>query len=127
MANEKRGEVDFAAGGIEFTARPTFALIQAIEQEVGMSILLLAGKVRAAALTFTETTKVVVIAARHAEKPPAGADKDDFPERVFQAGPLEWMKSVSQLLGAAISTGAAPKKDAGEAVKKPKPSPGTAT
>lgn len=126
MANEKRGEVDFDVGGIKFTARPTFALIQAIEQATGMSILLLSGKVRTAAMTFTEVVGVVVVAARHSEKPPEGAEKTDFPERVFEAGPLEWMKSVSQLLGAALSTGAPPKKDGGEA-KKPKASPGTDT
>lgn len=127
MANEKRGEVDFAVGGIKFTARPTFSLIQAIEQETRMSILLLSAKVRAASMTFTEIVQVVVLAARNAEKPPEGADKADFADRVFDAGPLEWMKSVAELLGAAITTGAPSKKGAGEAEKKPKASPGTDT
>lgn len=127
MANEKRGEVEFAGGDIKFTARPTFALIQAIEQETRMSILLLSAKVRAASLTFTETVMVVALAAQNSPNPPAGADKPDFRERIFEVGPLDWMKPVAQLLGAAISTGAPSKKGDGEGAKKPKASPGSDT
>jgi len=125
--NPHRGEVEFKLDGLTFTARPTFKLIAAIEQECGASILLLSGKIRAAAMHFHEAVRIAVLAARHSDTPPAGAEKDEFLETVFQLGPINLLLPISQLLGAAVSTGQKEKKGGGAAQSKPASSPGTNT
>lgn len=114
MANQQRGEVEFKLPALTFTARPTFKLIDAIERECGASILLLSGKVRAAALTYSEAVRITVLAARCADKPPAGADKDEFADTIFESGLMNLLRPVAELLGSSISTGAPTKKEGGE-------------
>lgn len=119
MANEQRGEADFKVGDISFTARPTFALIAAIEAEIGVSIMVLAGKLRAGTLSFSDLVIVAALAAKHAPDKPAGADDQAaFREKVFEAGPLNFFAPVSTLLMNTITTGKPEKKDGGGTAEK---------
>lgn len=112
MANEQRGEVGFAVGDIAFTARPAFGLIAAIEGELGVSIMIVAGKLRAGTLSFTDLVIVTALAARHAGVK-AAEDQTAYRDKVFEAGPLNFFAPVSSLLMNAITTGKPEKKDDG--------------
>lgn len=120
MANKQRGEVRFffsspEGDAIDFVARPTFALVADVEDTLGCSILQAIARIRSGALTFTETVKVAVIAAKHAKPSPEGHEKPDFAEKLFRCGPLNVMGAVRDLIGETLVTGEPEKKAEGAA------------
>lgn len=106
MTNPMRGDVEFKVGDIAFTTRPTFAFIVDLENTLKIPVLHLSAKVRTLSLSYTELVNFVLVAARHAVKPPANIDKEDaFREAVFQAGPTKWYAPMIALVTEVFRTG----------------------
>lgn len=120
-ANPHRGEVAFdLSDDIAFTARPTFALIAGIETNLG-SILTLAAKARATALSVSECVVIIALAAAATEgekyqKKFKG--EPEFREAIFACGMAKILPPVVMLLNNALSTGR-PEKN-GEQAAKPR-------
>ena len=123
MANEHRGEVEFKlktpdGEPIEFIARPSFKVVADIERTLNQPIQMLFGKGMNRALGVSEIIVIAAIAAKHADRPPAGADRDDFKEKIYDCGIVHLVNNVAVFLGNAITTGEPIKKGARETPKK---------
>jgi hypothetical protein len=101
-----RGEVAFKVGAIEFTARANFLTVATLEAELNQSVLQLSSKARAFGLSYTEIVRIVEVAARTSDKPPKATENlGQFREDIFQAGPLNFMPQILELLTAVFETG----------------------
>lgn len=109
MANAQRGEVSIALKGKEYTLRPSFAAIAAIERRTDSGIMLLAQKFLSVSFGLSDAVIVMEECAKAAGTPLP----DDAGEIIRQQG-LEGMAlPLMQLVTAAIR-GDTPAKD-GEA------------
>jgi len=61
--NPWRGEVEIVLDGKPYVLRPTFAALSAMEQQFGMGLVALAGKLAAAGITLEELAVIITVCA----------------------------------------------------------------
>lgn len=104
MANKQRGEAKFDIKGKSYILRPTFEALCQIEDELGESIISVAGKNISGTLTLPQIVKIIEIAIV-GEKP----DANDVGETIVAKGVNDTIAELTKFLTNALAGGSPPK------------------
>lgn len=111
-ANETRGEISLELGGTEYTMRPTYEAIQAIEKKLGRGIVALARDCSTADITLSDAgliaAECIRAHGRHVgDSMLSAVSADKLAEMILEAedGAAGAMGRIAVLLGLAATGG----------------------